>query len=285
MGISYLGKCLLIEEKGENILVIGDLHLGYEESLNRGGVFISRKMFEEMIGELERIFSKSGKIDKIVLLGDVKHNFSGVLRQEWDEVSGLLEYLEGKLKDGGEIIIIRGNHDNYLKNIVNFDNRTEHLSEIIRNKVPECTRESGDSRCPVIGNSEEVKRIAHIAFKKGVKVCDYFVLGEFCFLHGDRDFSEILGEGVKYWIIGHGHPAVKLGDGVKVESYKCFLVGGFEGREIVIVPSFFEYFAGSDPRENDLGLAWKFDLEKFKVLIVDDKGLEVRDFGILRDLR
>ena len=117
MKISYIGKCLLIEEKGEKILVIGDLHLGYEESLNRGGVFISRKMFDEMIAGLEMIFLKSGKVDKIILLGDVKHDFSGVLRQEWNDVSGLIDYLERWLKEGGEIIIIRGNHDNYLKNI------------------------------------------------------------------------------------------------------------------------------------------------------------------------
>ena len=239
MKISYIGKCLLIEEKGEKILVIGDLHLGYEESLNRGGVFISRKMFDEMIAGLEMIFLKSGKVDKIILLGDVKHDFSGVLRQEWNDVSGLIDYLERWLKEGGEIIIIRGNHDNYLKNIT---------------------------------------------LKKGVKVCDYFIFREFCFLHGDRDFSEIWGEGVKYWIIGHGHPAVKLGDGVKVESYKCFLIGRFERREIIIVPGFFEYFAGSDPRENDLGLAWKFDLERFRVLIVGEEDLEARDFGTLKEL-
>ena len=270
MGIDYLGKTLVIEEKGKKILVIGDLHLGYEESLNRGGVFVGRKMFEEMILQMGEIFAKTGRVDLIVLLGDVKHDFSGVLRQEWNDVLGLIDYLEEGLREGGEIIIARGNHDNYLKNIVNFGNKAKHLSEI-----------------PVIGNSEETKRIAYIAFKRGVRVEDYFVFGKYCFLHGDRDFSGAGAAGIKCWVIGHAHPAVKLSDGVKVESYKCFLVGRFRGREVVIVPSFFEYSAGSDARESEyeMGLAWKFNLGRFRVLVAGEgEDLGERDFGILENL-
>ena len=31
--IKYIGKCLLVVENSEKILVIGDLHLGFEEVL------------------------------------------------------------------------------------------------------------------------------------------------------------------------------------------------------------------------------------------------------------
>lgn len=239
--IRYLGKSLLIEEKGERILAVGDLHLGYEESLNRGGVFVFRKMFDEMIAEFDKMFARVGKVDKVILLGDVKHDFGRILRQEWDDVLGLFEYLGGKLSRGGEIIIVKGNHDNYLKNI---------------------------------------------AFKRGARVEDFFVFGKYCFLHGDRDFKEIYDRGIEIWIMGHGHPAVKLSDGAKVESYKCFLVGQYKKRRVIIVPSFFEYFEGSDPRENDyeIGLAWKFDLRRFRVLVVGERDLEARDFGILSKL-
>lgn len=37
MKIEYIGKCLLINVDGKKILAVGDLHLGYEESLNLGG--------------------------------------------------------------------------------------------------------------------------------------------------------------------------------------------------------------------------------------------------------
>ena len=77
-----------------------------------------------------------------------------------------------------------------------------------------------------------------------------------------------------------------MSDGTKIESYKCFLVGKYDGREVIIAPSFIEYFAGSDPRERDyeMGFAWKFNLEKFRVLVVGETDLEARDFGVLKDL-
>ena len=103
-------------------------------------------------------------------------------------------------------------------------------------------------------------------------------------MHGDRDFSENYDKKIKYWIVGHGHPAIKISDGVKVEKYKCFLVGGFKGKEIIVVPSFFAYSEGSDPRENDLGLTWKFNFEKFKVFAVNGDLLEVLEFGKLRNI-
>lgn len=112
--MKFIGKCLLIEEKGKKILVVGDLHLGFEESMNESGVLIGRQMFKEMISDLEGGFEKAGKIDEVVLLGDVKHEFGGILRQEWKEVLGLFDYLKKKCD---KIVVIRGNHDNYLKNI------------------------------------------------------------------------------------------------------------------------------------------------------------------------
>ena len=36
--IEYVGKCLLVTIMGKRILVVGDLHLGYEEALQRAGV-------------------------------------------------------------------------------------------------------------------------------------------------------------------------------------------------------------------------------------------------------
>ena len=108
--INYIGKCLLIENnEGKKSLVIGDLHIGYEESLNERGVFISRRMFDEGIDYLNRVFAKVGgrRIDRIIILGDVKHEFGRILRQEWKEVLELIDYFREKLGEGGEIIGLR----------------------------------------------------------------------------------------------------------------------------------------------------------------------------------
>lgn len=242
--LKYIGKCLVVEiEEGkmkERTLVVGDLHLGYEEVLNRGGIFVSRKMFEEMIDYFDKVFSKIGKIDKVVLLGDIKHDFGGILRQEWDDILGLFDYFFGKIGKEGEIVIVKGNHDNILEPIVRKRERV------------------------VMG--------------------DFFIVDGVAFLHGDRDFKEIWNKKIKIWIVGHGHPAVKLQEGVKIEKYKCFLVGRFKGKDVIIVPSFFEYNVGSDPRDSDLGMAWKFDYERFNVRIVNVNDLDVLEFGRLGKL-
>ena len=57
--INYVGKCILLERGGEKILAVGDLHLGYEETLNRAGIFVSRQMFDEMIADFDAIFAKT----------------------------------------------------------------------------------------------------------------------------------------------------------------------------------------------------------------------------------
>jgi len=238
--IKYVGKCLLLDSEKEKILVVGDLHLGFEEMLNKSGVFVSRQMFDEMISDLNNVFGEVGRVDKVILLGDVKHDFGGILKQEWSDVTKLLDYL----KDfSDEIIVVKGNHDNILEPILK---------------------------------------------KRGIKLRNYYIFKEFCFLHGDRDFSEIWGKKIKYLIIGHGHPAVKLKEkkGSKVEKYKCFLVGKFKGKEMVVVPSFIDYYAGSDPREGEVMLAWDVNFGNFdvKIVPVGPGELEALDFGKLKNL-
>src|SRR3989344_4750256 len=206
--IEYMGKCLLIRQMEKNTIVVGDLHLGYEEALNKAGIFVSRKMFVEMIEYFDKFFDRVGKVEEIVLLGDVKHDFGSILRQEWEDTLNLVKYFKQKSK---KVIIIKGNHD----------------------KIVEPLAKKGD-----------------------VKVVDYYIDGEICFIHGERDLEE---------------------------KYKCFLSGKYEGKEIVIVPSFIEHNEGSDPREHDLGLAWNFQLEKFKVRVIGEN-LQVFEFGNLRKL-
>ena len=237
LGMEFIGKCLLVETLEKKILTVGDLHFGFEEALNRGGVFVSRKMYQETIEYLERVFEKCGKVDEVVLLGDVKHVFGEVIRQEWDEVLGILNYLKEKV---GKVVIVKGNHD---------------------------------------------KIVEPIARRAGVETKDYYVAGELCFLHGDRDFIENYDKKMKCWILGHGHPAVKISSGVKVEKFKCFLVGEFKKKKIIVVPSFFDYGIGSDPRESDLGFAWPFNFKNFEVLVVQDESLKVLNFGKLKKIR
>ncbi|MFA5357754.1 MAG: metallophosphoesterase [archaeon] len=105
--------CLFL--KKENALLIGDLHIGGEESLNASGLFIPRKNFEKVIKELGFVFSKTGKVKTVFLMGDVKHGFGLPNRQEFAEINLLFDFLAERSE---KITIIKGNHDNYLEMIV-----------------------------------------------------------------------------------------------------------------------------------------------------------------------
>jgi len=239
MDIEYIGKTLLIKLNGKKVLAVGDLHLGYEESMNRSGILVSREMFNEIKKDFDCVFGKVGRVDEVVLLGDVKHIFGGIAKQEWEDVLGVIDYLSERSE---KTIIVKGNHDAILE--------------------------------PILGK------------RKFIELKDYYVACEFCFLHGNKEYGGMFGKEIKYWVMGHGHPAVSISEprGAKVEKYKCFLVGKFKGKNIIIVPSFFVGNIGSDAREFDLGFPWDFKFKNFNVKVVGES-LEVLDFGNLGKLK
>ena len=109
-----IGKSLLFKCK---YLVLADLHLGYEEALSQQGIFLPRTQQQETIKELREIFKqtdKIGKLDKIIILGDLKHEFGTVSSQEWHDTLEILDIFEKNCK---EIILIKGNHDTILEPI------------------------------------------------------------------------------------------------------------------------------------------------------------------------
>ena len=247
--MKFVDKAVFLEK--EKILVITDLHLGYEQGLQEQGVFIPKTQYKKTLEDLNKIFNEinknksvnkktagnkenklgdksdfsfnNKKIKEIIILGDLKHEFSGVSQQEWKEVLDLLGYLKTKTK---KIILIKGNHDNYLVNVVK---------------------------------------------KQGVKLKDYYIkeVGKekVCFIHGYKLFSECLDKSIKTIIMGHLHPSISIIKNVKKEIYKCFLVGKFKGKEIVILPSFFPLVEGADITIEDTNLAFKLDLKNFEVYV------------------
>ncbi|MDO8741510.1 MAG: metallophosphoesterase [Candidatus Woesearchaeota archaeon] len=102
----------LIKEK---TLVFADFHIGYEEALNKEGVLIPRFQLKETLERLERIFLNLKKnkkeINKIIVNGDLKHEFGTISEQEWRDALKLLDFLNKYCK---EIVLIKGNHDTIL---------------------------------------------------------------------------------------------------------------------------------------------------------------------------
>ena len=116
IGFEFIDKALYLTK--QKILVVADLHIGYEEALNKEGIFVPRTQFRELVCDLEKIFKQlkkeKKKIEKIVVLGDLKHEFGEISQQEWRETKEILDLLKKKAK---KVILIKGNHDTILEPI------------------------------------------------------------------------------------------------------------------------------------------------------------------------
>jgi hypothetical protein len=96
----------------QRTVVLSDLHIGYESVMEQTGLHLPRIQTATMKDTLERIIEKRHPT-RFIILGDLKHEFSRNLAQEWSEVRDLL----GVLQERGEVVVVRGNHDNYLATI------------------------------------------------------------------------------------------------------------------------------------------------------------------------
>ena len=100
--------------KSLNLVAISDLQLGEELYLAKEKfIFVPQVQLKEIKNELELIFKKVSA-SRILINGDIKHEFGEASKQEWREVIELINFFRRKFK---EIIIVRGNHDNYLLTI------------------------------------------------------------------------------------------------------------------------------------------------------------------------
>jgi len=113
--IEIIGLTLYI--KKEKTLVISDLHLGLEEALS-----VPKFQFSKIVDHLDKVFSMTD-VDRIVINGDLKHEFGHISEQEWSEVTRILDYLDKKCK---ELILIKGNHDTILGPIAKRKNIVVH---------------------------------------------------------------------------------------------------------------------------------------------------------------
>jgi len=112
--IEFLNDCLLIDNC---VLVLGDFHLGYGESIGAVGLFLdiqTKEILKKLKNLFHLFFSKNIHLKKIIIIGDFKHEFGSILDSEWRESLKIMDYLSEKCKD---VLLIKGNHDNILEPI------------------------------------------------------------------------------------------------------------------------------------------------------------------------
>lgn len=112
-GVSLVGLGLYVGEL--DVLAVADLHIGYEEALAEQGVYLPPLQVGEIKRVLREMVDACGA-GRLVIVGDVKHEFGDISRQEWRETLDVLRFL---LEDVGvRVEVVRGNHDNYLVGVL-----------------------------------------------------------------------------------------------------------------------------------------------------------------------
>ncbi len=110
--------------KSLSALVCSDLHLGYEDMMATKGVFIPHVNLKSIKEQLDYTIDLL-KPKLLIINGDVKNEFSSTNVHEFNELYDFFNYIG---KNNIKIILVKGNHDNYINkykhsfNIEVYDN-------------------------------------------------------------------------------------------------------------------------------------------------------------------
>ena len=113
-----------------------------------------------------------------------------------------------------------------------------------------------------------------------------FAIGEFYITHGHIIPENKKIKKAKTIVIGNEHPAVSLTDKIISEKYKCFLKGKWNGKNLIVQPSFCLMAEGTDMlREEVISEFLKeINLKNLEVFVVAPNFDEVRYFGKIKGL-
>ena len=92
--------------------IIADLHLGFEEEMAKKGVFLPPAQLKRAL-EVLNVIRKVAK--KVIIAGDLKHQFSRLGKKEEEDVKKFLDAVEKYKLD---LVLVRGNHDTFVRHLL-----------------------------------------------------------------------------------------------------------------------------------------------------------------------
>ncbi len=101
---------LMLRKGKERVLIIADLHIGWEVALAQEGIHVpsqTPKMKDKLLRMIDLY-----KPDGLLVLGDIKHTIAKVELEEWRDIPDLFEALSQRVDD---IKVVLGNHDGNLE--------------------------------------------------------------------------------------------------------------------------------------------------------------------------
>jgi uncharacterized protein len=214
-------------------LILSDIHIGYEEALNKKGILIPRHQFRLTYDKLNELLKKI-KPNKIIINGDLKHEFGIISETEWRHTIKIVDLF---LSFTPNLFLIKGNHDKILEPITK---------------------------------------------KRNLSVLDYLIIEDLLIIHGDKLPLDDLLRKIKTIIIGHEHPAISISNYPRVEEYKCFILGKYKTKNLLVLPSFNLITNGTDILKEKLLSPFINKFDEFNVYIVGDK---IFDFGKVKELK
>lgn len=110
---------ILIIEVSDSVryLVITDIHIGFEDKINKKGVYIDpKKNVDELLDVLSQTIHKT-QIKNLIILGDLKSSINVITRSEWNNVPYFLDSLS-KICN---IYLVPGNHDGNIVHLISGD--------------------------------------------------------------------------------------------------------------------------------------------------------------------
>ncbi len=102
-----------------DLLAVSDLQLGYEAALAARGISVPGSQYPQIEAAIGEMLDATGA-KRILFNGDIKHEFSRPLQQEWTEVVSLLDFISARKV---EPVFVKGNHDNFIAKIL----RARHI--------------------------------------------------------------------------------------------------------------------------------------------------------------
>lgn len=100
----------LLKMRATRLMVIADLHMGWEMSLSGKGIHVPSQT-PKLLNRLIDLLSEY-KPDEILVLGDVKHTIAAAEKMEWHDIPDFFNALKKRVQ---QVSIIRGNHDGNLE--------------------------------------------------------------------------------------------------------------------------------------------------------------------------
>jgi putative SbcD/Mre11-related phosphoesterase len=101
---------LLLRRGKEQVLIVSDLHIGWEVALAQEGIHVpsqTPKMKDKLLKLIDLY-----KPTSLLFLGDVKHTIAKIETEEWKDIPDLFETLGKKI---GDVKVVLGNHDGNLE--------------------------------------------------------------------------------------------------------------------------------------------------------------------------